>query len=166
MPRAELKRVVGDPKRFTAYEFVERIEKRTSMKYSEPHARHLLRSLGSSDKKVSEIADRVLPRRGLGIWQKDTKKEVEAFENDDFTCMMAESRQNSNIFGSGAVYRRGDTEPVPTQPGSQRQTVYGDVTLDGQTRFMMAKKANGRSLIIIWTSCCAASACPPPSLTI
>lgn len=80
--------------------------------------------------------------------------------------MMAESRQNSNIFGSGVAYTRGDTELVPTQPGSQRQTVYGDVTLDGQTRFMMAKKANGRSLIIIWTSCCAASAGPPPSLTI
>lgn len=59
--------MAGDPNQFTVYEFVERIEKRTSMKYSEPHARRLLRSLGSSAKKVSEIADRVLPRRGLGI---------------------------------------------------------------------------------------------------
>ena len=61
--------------------------------------------------------------------------------------MIAESHQNSNTFGSGMVYVRGDAEPVPTRPGSQRQTVYGGVTLDGQTCFMMAKKANDRSFI-------------------
>lgn len=45
------------------------------------------------------------------------------------------------------VYVRGDAQPVPTPPGSQRQTVYGSVTLNGQTCFMIAKKTNGRSFI-------------------
>ena len=54
MPCAELEGMASDPNQFTVYEFVERIEKRTSMKYSGPHARRLLRSLGSSAKKVSE----------------------------------------------------------------------------------------------------------------
>ena len=46
-----------------------------------------------------------------------------------------------------AVYVRGDAEPVPTPPGNQRQTVYGGVTLDGQTCYMAADKANDRSFI-------------------
>lgn len=57
------------------------------------------------------------------------------------------SHQNSSVFGSGMVYVRGAAEPVPTQPGNQRQTIYGGVTLDGQTCFVAAKKANDRSFI-------------------
>ena len=67
-------------------------------------------------------------------------------ENDDFTLVMVdESYQNSNIFSSGAVYVRGDTAPIPMPLGNQRQTVYGDVTLDRQTCYMAAGKANDRS---------------------
>ena len=39
-----------------------------------------------------------------------------------------ESHQDSNIFGTGAVYMRGYAEPVLF--GSQRQTIYGGLTLD------------------------------------
>ena len=48
-------------------------------------------------------------------------REVETFENDGFTLMISnESHQNSNIFGSGAVYVRGDDKPIPLPLGSQR----------------------------------------------
>ena len=90
------------------------------MKYSEPHGRRLPGSLGFAVKKTPRISDRVPSRKDLEIWQKDVEKEVEMLENDGFTLVMAdESHQNSNIFGSGAVYVRGDAEPVPTPPGSQ-----------------------------------------------
>lgn len=70
------------------------------------------------------------------------------FENDGFTLVMVdESHQNSNIFGSGAVYVRGDAEPIPMPLGNQRPTVYGGITLDEQTCYMAADKANGRSFI-------------------
>ena len=148
VPRAKLEKIVGDSKRFTAYEFVELVERRTGVKYSEQHARRLLRSLGFAVKKTPRISDRVPSREELETWQKDVEKEVETLENDGFTLVMAdESHQNSNIFGSGAVYVRGDAEPVPTPPGSQRQTIYGGITLDGQTCYMAADKANDRSFI-------------------
>ena len=65
------------------------------MKYSKPYARRLLRSLGFSVKKISEIADHIPPRGELEIWQKDIEMEVEALEKDGFTLIMAgESHQN------------------------------------------------------------------------
>ena len=73
---------------------------------------------------------------------------METPENDGFTLVMAdEGHQNSSTFGSGAVYVRGGVEPVPTTPGSRRQTVYGGIILDGQTCYMAADKANDRSFI-------------------
>lgn len=59
--------MVGEAKQFTAYEFVEFSEKRTGVKYSEPHARRLLRSPDFSDKKVPKIADRAPPREELKV---------------------------------------------------------------------------------------------------
>ena len=53
----------------------------------------------------------------------------------------------TNIFGSGAVYVRGDAEPIPMPRGSRRRTVYGGVTLDWQTCYMAAGRANDRSFI-------------------
>ena len=65
-----------------------------------------------------------------------------------FTFAIAdESHQNSNIFGSEAVYVRNDTELVPAPPGSRRHTIYGGVTLDERMCFMAAKKANDMSFI-------------------
>lgn len=52
MPRDKLEKMIGDIERFTAYEFVELVEKKTEVKYSEPHARRLLRSLGFLVKKT------------------------------------------------------------------------------------------------------------------
>ena len=148
VPRDQLRKIIGGAKRFTAYRFVELVEKRTGVKYSEAHARRLLRSLCFAVKKILRIADRVPPREELETWQKDTKKEVQTLENDGFTLVMAdESHQNSNIFGTGAVYVRGDAEPVPTPLGNQRQTVYGGVTLNGETCYMAAGKANARSFV-------------------
>ncbi|MBI1658856.1 MAG: transposase [Thaumarchaeota archaeon] len=99
-------------------------------------------------KKTPRISNHVPPKEELEIWQKDAKKEAEMPENDGFTLVMAdESHQNSNIFGSGATYVRGDGEPIPMPPGNQRQTVYGGVTLDGQTCRTAADKANDRSFI-------------------
>ena len=148
VPRAEMERIVDGAKRLTAYEFVELVEKKTGVKYSEPHGRRLLRSLGFAVKKTPRISDRGPSRGELEIWQKDIEKEVETLENDGFTLVMAdESHQNSNIFGSGAACVRGGAEPVPTPPGSQRQTVYGGITLDGQTCYMAADRANDRSFI-------------------
>ena len=146
--RAELERIVDGARRFTAYEFVDLVKKKTGVKYSEPHGRRLLRSLGFVVKKTPRISDRVPPKEDLEIWQKDIKKEVEMLENNGFTLVMAdESHQNSNIFGSGAVYVRGDAEPIQMPLGNQRQTVYGGVTLDGQTCYMAADRANDRSFI-------------------
>ena len=146
--RAKLETIVGGAKRFTAYEFVELVEKKTGVKYGERHARRLLRSLGFAVKKTTRISDRVPSREELETWQKDVEKEVEALENDGFTLVMSdESHQNSNIFGFGAVYVRGDAEPIQMPLSSQRQTVYGGVTLDGQTCYMVAGKANDRSFI-------------------
>ena len=148
VPRAELEKIVGDAKRFTAYEFVELVKERTGVKYSEPHGRRLLRSLGFAVKKTLRISDRVPSREELETWQRDVEKEVETLENDGFTLVMAdESHQNSNIFSSGAVYVRGGAEPIPMPLGNQRQTVYGGVTLDVQTCHMAADKANDRSFI-------------------
>ena len=76
------------------------------------------------------------------------EKEVETLENDGFTLVMAdESHQHSNIFGSGATYVRGDAEPIKMPLRNQRQTIYGGITLDGQTCYMAADKANDRSFI-------------------
>ena len=61
--------------------------------------------------------------------------------------MSDESHQNSNIFGSGAVYVRGDAEQIPMPLSSPRQTIYGGVTLDSQTCYMAAGKANDGSFI-------------------
>ena len=146
--RDKLEKIVDDAKRFTAYEFVELIEKKTGVKYSEPHARRLLRSLGFAVKKTPRISDRVPLKEDLEIWQKDTKREVETLENEGFTLVMSdESHQNLNIFGSGAVYVRGNAKPILTQLGNQRQTIYGGITLDGETCYMTASKANDRSFI-------------------
>lgn len=146
--RNTLEKIVDDTKRFTAYEFVELIEKKTGVKYSESHARRLLRSLGFTIKKTPRISDRVLPKEDLEIWQKDTKKEIKTLENEGFTLVMSdESHQNLNIFGSGAVYVRGNAEPMPMPLGNQRQTIYGGITLDGRTCYMAASKANDRSFI-------------------
>ena len=148
VPRAKLEKIVDGAKRFAAYEFVELVKKKTGVKYSEPHGRRLLRSLGFVVKKTPRISNRVPPKEELKIWQKDIKKEVDVLENDGFTLVMVdESHQNSNIFGSGAVYVRGDAEPIPMPLDNQRQTVYGGVTLDGQTCYMAADKANDRSFI-------------------
>ena len=118
------------------------VEKKTGVKYSEPHARHLLRSLGFAVKKSPRISDRVPFREELETWQKDVEKEVEALENDGFTLVMPnESHQNSNIFGFGAVYVRGGAEPISIPLGSQRPTIYSGVTLDGQTCYMAAGRA-------------------------
>ena len=148
VPRDQLEKIIGDTKRFTAYRFVELVEKRTDVKYSEAHARRLLRSLGFVVKKTTQIADRVPPREELETWQKDTEREVETLEKDDFTVVMAdESHHNANLFGFGAVYVRGNAEPVQMPLGNQRQTVYGGITLDGQTCYMAANRANDRSFI-------------------
>ena len=148
VPRKQLEKIIGDTKRLAAYEFVELVEKRTGVKYSESHARRLLRSLGFVVKKTLRISDRVPPREELEIWQKDTEKEAETLEKDGFTLVMSdESHQNSNILGTGAVYVRGDAEPIPMPLGNQRQTVYGGITLDGQTCYMPAGRANDRSFI-------------------
>ena len=141
VPRVELEKIVGGANRFTAYEFVELVEKKTGVKYSEPHARRLLRPLGFAVKKTPRISDRVPSREELETWQKDVEREIEALENDGFTLVMSdESHQNSNIFGSGAVYVRGDAEPIRMLLSSQRQTIYGGVMLDGQTCYSDAQK--------------------------
>ena len=88
VPRVELK-IVGCAKRFTACEFGELVERRTGTKYSEPHARRLLRSLGFAVKKTLDI--RRAPSSGEPeTWQKDIEKEVEALENDGFTLVMSD----------------------------------------------------------------------------
>ena len=129
-----MEKIVDGAKRFTAYKFVKQVKKKTGVKYGEPHGRCLLRSLGFVVKKTSRISDHVPPKGELKIWQKYTKKEVEMLENNGFTFVMVnESHQNSNIFGFGAVYVRGDAELITMPFGNQRQTVYGGVTPDGQT---------------------------------
>ena len=40
---------------------------------------------------------------------------------------------------------RGDTKPIPIPPSNQRQTVYGGITLDGQTYYMATGRVNDRS---------------------
>lgn len=65
VPRAELEKIVGSAKRLTAYWSVGLVEKRTGMKYSEPYARHLLRSLGFAVKKTLRIFDRIPSREEL-----------------------------------------------------------------------------------------------------
>ena len=80
----------AEAKQFTTYELVEFIEKKTGMKYSEPHAHCLLRSLGFSAKRIPKIADHAPPSEELEIWQKDVEKEVETLENDGLTLVMAD----------------------------------------------------------------------------
>ena len=148
VPRDKMQKIVGDTKRFTAYEFVGMVEKKTEVKYNEPHARRLLGSLGFAVKRTLRISDRVPPREELETWQKDTEKEVETLENDGFALVMAdESRRNSNVFGTGSVYPRGTDEPVPMPLGNRRQTIYGGATLDGEACYMTFGKANDRSFI-------------------
>ncbi len=148
VPRHTLENIINGVKRFTAYGFVKLAEKKTGIKYSESQARRILRSLGFTIRKTPRISDRIPPRKDLEIWQKDTKKEAEMFEKDGFTLVMVdESHQNLSMFGSGAVYTRGDAIPVQTPLGNQRQTIYGGITLDGQTCYMAASKANDRSFI-------------------
>ena len=50
------KRIIDDTKQFTAYEFVELVDKKAGVKYSESHARRLLRSLGFVVKTVYPTA--------------------------------------------------------------------------------------------------------------
>ena len=146
--RDELEKIIVEANRLTVYEFVELVKKKTGVKYSETHARRLLISFGFRIRKTPRISNRVPPKEDLETWQEDTKKEVEMLENDGFTIVTAdESHQNSNIFGSGAVYVRGAAKPVPMPLGNQRQTVYGGVTLGGQTCYMAANKANTGSFI-------------------
>ncbi len=61
--------------------------------------------------------------------------------------MSDEIHQNFSMFGSGAVYTRSDDMPVQTPLGNQRQTIYGGITLDGQTCYMAASKANDGSFV-------------------
>ena len=65
VPRAEPEKMVGGAKRFTAYEFVELVEKKTGVEYSRPHARCLLGLLGFVVKRTPRISDRVLSREEL-----------------------------------------------------------------------------------------------------
>ena len=143
MPRAKLEKIVDGVERFTTYKFAELVKKKIDVKYSESHTRRLLRSLGFVVKKTPRISDHVPPpKKELEIWQKDTESGVDALEKDGFTLVMVdESHQNSNIFGSGAVYVRGNAEPISMPLGNQRQTIYGGITLDGQTCYMAANKA-------------------------
>ena len=147
VPRDKPEKITGDTKRLTAYEFVEMVEKKTGVKYSEPHARRLLRPLGFAVKKTLRISDRVPPSEDLETWQKDTERGVETLESDGFAVAMAdESHQNSNIFGTGAVCVRGTAEPVPMPPGNRRQTIYDGITPNGETCCMASgRPTTGRS---------------------
>ena len=147
LPRSKLERIVGDAKRLTAYKFSRLVEKKTGVRYSESHSRRLLRSLGFAVKKTPRIADRVPPKE-VEIWQKAADREVETFEKVGFAVVMAdESHQNANLIGSGAVYVRGDAEPLQMPLGRQRQTIYGGISLDGATCYMAAGKANDKSFV-------------------
>ena len=84
VPRAQLEKMVDGAKRFTALGFVELVEKRTGVKYSEQHGRRLLRSLGFAVKKTLRLADRVPPKEEVEIWQKDAEREVETLEKEYF----------------------------------------------------------------------------------
>ena len=66
VPRAKLERIVDGVKRSTAYEFVELVKKKTGVKYSEPHGRRLLRSLGFVVKKTPRISDRAPKEDDVG----------------------------------------------------------------------------------------------------
>ncbi len=148
VPRHTLENIINNTKQFTAYGFVKLAEKKTGIKYSESQARRILRSLGFTIRKTPRISDRIPPRKDLEIWQKDTTNEIKILKKDGFTPIMSdESHQNLSMFGSGAVYTRGDAIPVQTPLGNQRQTIYGGITLDGQTCYMAASKANDRSFI-------------------
>ena len=158
VPRANLEKRVDGAKRFTAYEFAELVKRKTGVKYSESHGRRLVRSLGFAVKKTFRISGRVPSKEELKTWQKDVEKEVETLENDGFTLVMAdESHQDSSIFDFGTVYMCDDVEPSPMPLGNQRRTVYGGVTLDGQTCYMAADKDNDRLFIRYLASCSAAS---------
>ena len=101
----------------------------------------------------------------LGIWQKDIEKEAETLENNGFTLVLAdESHQNSNIFGSSAVYVRSAAEPVPTPPGNQRQTIYGGVTRRADM-FHGIQKGKQQIANQVWTNRGVASTSQPSSLT-
>ena len=66
--RDELEDIVGNIKRFTTYEFVELVERKCNVKYSAPHARRLLRSLGFTIKKTHHTSGRATSSK---IWQID-----------------------------------------------------------------------------------------------
>ena len=105
LPRSRLEGIVGAAKRLTAYKFARLVEKKTGVRYSESHARRLLRSLGFAVKKTPRIADRVPPKEEVEIWQKAAEREVETLEKEGFAVVMVdESHQNANLFGSGAAY--------------------------------------------------------------
>ncbi len=148
VPRHTLENIINGVKQFTAYGFVKLAEKKTGTRYSESQARRILRSLGFTIRKTPRISDRIPPRKDLEIWQKDTKKEAEMLERDGFTLVMVdESHQNLSMFGSAAVYTRGDAIPVQMPLGNQRQAIYGGIMLDGQTCYMAANKIHDGSFI-------------------
>ena len=63
VPHGKMEKMTDDAKRFTAYEFVEPVEKKAGVKYGEPHARYLPGSLGFAVKRTRRIADRNMFRQ-------------------------------------------------------------------------------------------------------
>ena len=68
--RAKLEGIVGDIKQLTTHEFVEMLERKTNVKYSKPHARRMLRSLGFTAKRNLQISDRVPSGMDPKTWQR------------------------------------------------------------------------------------------------
>ena len=73
VPRAKLEKKVDEAKRFTAYEFVGLVKKKTDMKYSESHRRRLLRSLGFAVKKTLDIRPRPVQRGAQNLAERCRK---------------------------------------------------------------------------------------------
>lgn len=74
VPPERLENLVADIKKLTVYEFMDLVEKKSGVRYSEPHARRLLVSFGFSIVKDAKLPDHIPPGENLELWEKVPKR--------------------------------------------------------------------------------------------
>lgn len=148
VPRKRLERLLKKHDTISLAEFVVLVAKKENVEYAPTYARKILRSMGYRIKKAVTVTKNAPDKIVAEKWQKDTENEVKILENDGFTVLMGdEGHHKTDIFGTGGTYTRGDPAVLRVPVPGKRVSVFGAISLDGETCYMTAKKANSDSFI-------------------
>ena len=148
IPHERIEGMLTDRKTIDIHEFTDMLENRFGVTYEISYARRLLRRIGFSIKKRRSIATGTPPQDVVEKWQIDARKVIEKHEMEGYTVLtIDESHQKTTLFGTGSVYTRGEPEVIASPIVGSTVSVFGALSLDGESFCMEADKANSGTTI-------------------